>query len=561
MSTRSKNSRWSLFPFILNLVLALLLVLGSPSAAPVKAQADDPNPPQEVVKLIFIHHSTGENWLADDYGGLGRALGENNYFVSDTNYGWGPNAIGDRTDIINWPEWFHSPDTPQYMEALFNESEQHASYTRTLPDPGGENQIIMFKSCFPNSQLEGNPDDPAAPGEGLNVGNAKHIYNDLLKFFITRPDKLFVVITAPPVQDSTYADNARAFTTWLMQDWLRENSYPLNNVAVFDFYNVLTHPDNHHRYQNGQIEWETSHGRNTLVYDSDGDDHPNPEGSQKATEEFIPLLNIFYHRWASGAAVQPQPPEQAATSIPPTSPPIVLPPNAGLIDDFESGPPPSSSGWSPNWDEATSTEITCAPQADQAHQGNSSLYVFFNVAAGSWSTCSLFYDTLVDWSASSGLSFYLHANRAEMEMDVFVYSGTQEETESYLVTMQTTPGMVDGWEQVIFPWEQFLRADWEANAGTPLDPHKVIGMSFGFDAAPESPHAGEVWVDEVALHGMIAPAIPATEVPGVPETPMEPAVSVEPTLEVETERQFCPSSLAFTGILAVLVFSLRRKYK
>jgi hypothetical protein len=53
------------------------------------------------MRLIFIHHSTGENWLRDDYGELGKALSENNYFVSDTNYGWGPEGIGDRTDIIN----------------------------------------------------------------------------------------------------------------------------------------------------------------------------------------------------------------------------------------------------------------------------------------------------------------------------------------------------------------------------------------------------------------------------------------------------------------------------
>ena len=47
----------------------------------------DVQPPEQVVKLVFIHHSTGENWLRDDYGGLGKALAENNYFVSDTNYG------------------------------------------------------------------------------------------------------------------------------------------------------------------------------------------------------------------------------------------------------------------------------------------------------------------------------------------------------------------------------------------------------------------------------------------------------------------------------------------
>lgn len=63
------------------------------------ALADNPNPPASPVKLIFIHHSTGENWLADGDGGLGLALRDNNYFVSDTNYGWGPDNIGDNTDI------------------------------------------------------------------------------------------------------------------------------------------------------------------------------------------------------------------------------------------------------------------------------------------------------------------------------------------------------------------------------------------------------------------------------------------------------------------------------
>ena len=64
-------------------------------SAPGMQQVDNPNPPDHVVRLIFIHHSTGENWLTDGYGDLGRTLGENNYFVSDTNYGWGPDFINE----------------------------------------------------------------------------------------------------------------------------------------------------------------------------------------------------------------------------------------------------------------------------------------------------------------------------------------------------------------------------------------------------------------------------------------------------------------------------------
>jgi hypothetical protein len=302
----------------------------SPSPAPGTAASPlNPNPPAGPVKLIFIHHSSGENWLADDNGGLGLALMQNNYFVSDTNYDWGPtdpelgDKIGSHTDTGNWWNWFLGPNRGRVLAAVFTESQPHAAYTRLDQDPGGENQIVMFKSCFPNSALGGNPDDLPAAGpnplygqdassDAQTVANAKGIYRDLLKYFATRPDKLFVAVTAPPLFESDtspeQAANARAFNLWLVQDWLR--GYTQNNVAVFDFYNVLTsnggdieHNDlgaatgNHHRFRNGVIEYVTGQGLNTSAYAVAGDSHAKPAGNQKATGEFVALLNIFYHRW------------------------------------------------------------------------------------------------------------------------------------------------------------------------------------------------------------------------------------------------------------------------
>jgi hypothetical protein len=291
----------------------------------------NPSPPSETVKLVFIHHSCGENWLADDDGGLGIALRNNNYFVSDTNYGWGPESIGDRTDITDWPEWFRGPNSSTYLQALYAEFGDHSGrYTRgTDPDPGRENEVILFKSCYPNSNLEGSPNDPPAPGEGWTVSNAKHIYNDLLQYFGTRPDKLFVVITAPPVTDdesSAPPANARAFNNWLVNDWL--DGYAHHNVAVFDFYNVLTsnggdeasndlgqEDGNHHRWWNGAVQHIQTVDNDLAAYPSE-DSHPSQAGNQKATAEFVPLLNVFYNRWhgAPGVAVAP------TQSAQPTSP-------------------------------------------------------------------------------------------------------------------------------------------------------------------------------------------------------------------------------------------------
>jgi hypothetical protein len=267
--------------------------------------------PERPYKLIFIHHSVGENWLADGNGGLGLALADAGYFVSDTNYGWGPAvlggaAIGDRTDIGHWYLWFRDPETsPTVLGALYAESGQHSTYTRTAADPGGENEIVLFKSCYPNSAL-GDPRDPVPPiaenalrGQGSDspahtVAAAKGIYVDLLQYFGDHPEKLFVVITAPPIQDPSLSDNARAFNEWLVNEWLAD--YSAGNVVVWDFYNVLTGADAHHRVVGGRVEHVVG-ASNTAAYAPEGDDHPSAAGNAKATDEFVPFLNAAVSQW------------------------------------------------------------------------------------------------------------------------------------------------------------------------------------------------------------------------------------------------------------------------
>lgn len=306
----------------------------TPGRAVIPGQplALNPAPPASPVRLVFIHHSVGEDWLVDDKGGLGIALRDNNYFVSDFGYGLGPadrdvgdERIGDHTDIGHWYNWFVGPNRDTYMKAVYLENSGNTTgwYKRIEREPPGENEIIMFKSCFPNSLLGGSPGDEPAAGQNLlrgqgsgeavhTVQNAKGIYNDLLGYFRTRQDKLFVVITAPPnvAGEATprQAANARALNQWLVEEWLKD--YPYRNVAVFDFYDALTSnggsPDvndagagNHHRYNGalGTIDYIIDQGSNFAAYGVGDDSHPTAAGLQKTTAEFVPLLNIYYHNW------------------------------------------------------------------------------------------------------------------------------------------------------------------------------------------------------------------------------------------------------------------------
>ncbi len=319
--------------FPLCFFLAAHLFTCTPSSA--QGVALNPNPPSAPVKLVFIHHSTGENWLNDSNGGLGIALMNADYFVSDTNYGWGPpdydagyDTIGDHTDIGHWYTWFSGAHRETYLAALYAESGQHCDYSRLAMDPGGANRIVMFKSCFPNSNMSGSASDPVPPigdnplrGEASGssdqtVANAKGIYIELKNYFAAHPEKLFIVICAPPLRaaDTTASNaaSARAFNDWLANEWLV--GYPLHNVFVFDFYGVLTSnggstrvndpntndlgwaDGNHHRWTGSAIQHLKTVNNDYSAYWT-GDSHPSQAGNLKATGEYVSLLNIAYHCW------------------------------------------------------------------------------------------------------------------------------------------------------------------------------------------------------------------------------------------------------------------------
>ena len=312
--------------FSIGTLIFLLSLVTVPAVPEPGPKTLSPKPPEEFVKLIFIHHSTGEAWLADYSGKLGATLKKNNYFVSDTNYGWGPDSIGDRTDIGYWWEWFNGPNRNTYLQALYTEYEKHSDYPRLSNDPGGENDIIMFKSCFPNSHISGKPNDK--PTKGPNplrgkdcysshhtVANVKDIYRDLLSYFKKHQEKLFIAILAPPLveggTDKAHAANARAVNNWLVKQWLKKYNKKYNNVRVFDFYNVLTSnggnhnkhdakkaKGNHHRLWKGKIQHIQTKNNNYSSYPIDEwDSHPTAAGGQKASLEFIKLLNIWYKEW------------------------------------------------------------------------------------------------------------------------------------------------------------------------------------------------------------------------------------------------------------------------
>ncbi len=264
----------------------------------VSYQADTTSP-QSAEKYIFIHHSTGSAWISSSSGGLGTELNSNNYYVTESDYGWTVSAvpaecsslgtdIGNHTDTPDWPCWFNATVMP---DVYANDS--HYDYTNVISDPGGEVDVVMFKSCYPLSEV------------GSSIDDEKDIYNSLLDYFSTRTDKLFILVVPPPEIEISSASLTREISNWLADrenGWL--SSYAHNNVYAFDYYNVLTDPNNHHWVNSGGYEEHVvsdspadAANPNELYYFSGTNNHPTNPGHQKATDEFIPLLNAWYNEW------------------------------------------------------------------------------------------------------------------------------------------------------------------------------------------------------------------------------------------------------------------------
>jgi hypothetical protein len=269
-------------------------------------------PPDRPLNLLFIHHSVGGTLLADqgevdgehapqciweshpNGGGLRSLLTKAGYRVHEASYG---SKIGENTDLFDWLPKFRD----QMDDVLRVEVQDQAL-------EGDEvNDIVVFKSCFPNNDFTSDGMEPGDPsGPELTIANAQATLNALREQLAQHPNTLFVYVTAPPLAPPTAqplwkwlaktilgrnidpqhqrqaAARARQFNNWVRspEGWLRD--YPHNNIVVFDYYNLLT--------DNGET--------NSLRYPTgDGSDsHPAADGNRQAASAFLPFINRAVRR-------------------------------------------------------------------------------------------------------------------------------------------------------------------------------------------------------------------------------------------------------------------------
>jgi hypothetical protein len=227
-------------------------------------------------RLIFLHHSVGEGLLYG--GGLSDSLRAMGIFVKGATYG---DEIGENTDMCHWLPKFQN-DMDKIIRFKIHPNRYYGDETT--------NDIIMFKSCFPNSDITGDGVDAGDPySRERTLANYRAVFNELKNIIAGNKDKLFIYLTAPPlVRQQTSPANAakaREFNNWLVREFQfhYRQSTGLTNFAVFDLFDVLADSA-------GFLKSE-------YQVNIPGDSHPNSKANQTAVRKFMEFFGPLWEKW------------------------------------------------------------------------------------------------------------------------------------------------------------------------------------------------------------------------------------------------------------------------
>lgn len=262
----------------LSLIIALILITMS-------CKNNDPN---GTVKILYLHHSTGQIiWDGDRTNFVSNLLSkvsvrvsrkfyrkanipssfnkynrrnQRNYFIEERSfpkkrpYGWN-NYPFDYYNI-----WVKNDDQDFYMEEP------------TLKQLTKQYQVIVFKHCFPVSNILIDKDSADIDSDYKSIANYKLQYQALQKTLHKYPNTQFILWTGAAQVKSKISEDealrAKEFFNWVIHEWDRDD----DNVFIWDFYDVQT---------NNSLYFPDDSAR------SNEDSHPGNTFAQHASQLFF----------------------------------------------------------------------------------------------------------------------------------------------------------------------------------------------------------------------------------------------------------------------------------
>lgn len=276
---------------------------GTPDAAPT------PTAPRQSVRIVLLHHSTGEcvwnggvpAWFEAYNAARGTqyAIAEQ-AFPKESPYGW------ENYPYDYWNIWVRNAGNRPYKQEP------------TLEILSKQYDVIVLKHCFPVSAIDADTGQADVASSDKRLENYRLQYAALKKKMHEFPKVKFIVWTPAALvageTDAEQAGRAKQFAEWVRSAWDEKG----DNIFLWDFRALETE---------GGLYLKPAHAA--------GDSHPNEEFSRKVAPLLAQrIVDVIEGRGDTGSLLGGTPGQAPALPAPPVAPTPATPPS--------SPPPPTA---------------------------------------------------------------------------------------------------------------------------------------------------------------------------------------------------------------------------
>ena len=196
------------------------------------------------VNILFLHHSTGHVVWKGQSNRIGKLFGKKEAvpgWFDDYNKANGTNfSILEQNFPKAQPYGWNNYPYDYYNIWVLNANNASYKEEPTLEMLTGENDVIIFKHCFPVGNIMEDTGEPDAGSSEKRIENYKAQYEALKEKLHSFPETKFILWTAAANEKSNASEaeaaRTRAFVDWVINQW----DTPDDNIYLWDFYALET---------------------------------------------------------------------------------------------------------------------------------------------------------------------------------------------------------------------------------------------------------------------------------------------------------------------------------
>jgi len=194
--------------------------------------------------IIFLHHSTGYNiWLGNTNKYISKLTGKGDVIKCFDKYNRKNNTDYHITEQFfpkSSPYGWNNYPYDYYNIWVKNAGEKPYMDEPTLEILTKKSDVIIFKHCFPVSNIMADDDSTDIDSDYKSISNYKSQYLALRDKLHAFPETKFIAFTGAALVKSAVTEEealrSKEFFSWVVNEW----DIPDDNIHIWDFYSLET---------------------------------------------------------------------------------------------------------------------------------------------------------------------------------------------------------------------------------------------------------------------------------------------------------------------------------